>query len=365
VILARRALIASTTASASASGTMARRIAVHFWPAGHLGDDALDEEVELGIVHRHVGAEDRAVQRVGLDAEADAAVQHGRVLAQDRGGVRRAGERDGVLLAELVQQRARAAADQLQAALGQDAGGDDLPDHRLGDVRRLAAGLDDAGQAREERGRELLEHAPDGEVEGVDLDRDAGPRGVDVLADEGAGATEPFRRPVEHDGVVGQLTGALARVGEERPDAAVDVDHRVPLRAPGAGRQRVELPAVVRKAVVEVLGELLEQAGALVEGQGPHGRTADGAGVLDHRCQVEAPARDPRDLLAGRGVEQRLALVVGAEPAPRGVALQHLAHVSPSPRRSRRARHQVGTGPLPGRRSVCNAITDRSVSKYL
>ena len=88
VIFARRALIASTTASASASGTMTRRIAVHFWPALTVISvtTPLTNRSNSGSSDRHVGAEDRAVQRVGLDAEADAAVQHG---AGARAGSRR------------------------------------------------------------------------------------------------------------------------------------------------------------------------------------------------------------------------------------------------------------------------------------
>ena len=107
------------------------------------------------------------------------------------------------------------------------------------------AGLTMLRQPGEERRGELLEHAPDREVEGVDLHRDTGSRGVDVLADEGALAAEPLRLPVEDDGVVGQLAGALGGVGEDRADAAVDVDHRVAPGRTGAGGERVELVLVL------------------------------------------------------------------------------------------------------------------------
>ena len=277
----------------------------------HLGDHALDEQVELRVARGDVGAEHGAVQRVGLDPELDAAVEHRRVLPQVGAGMRGAGERHRVLRPELLEQAGRAAAQQLQGSVGEQAGLEDPAYDELGEVRRLAGRLHDRGQAGQERGRELLEHPPDREVERVDLHRDAGPRGVDVLAEEGALAAEPLEPPVEVDGVVGQLTGALAGDAEHRADAAVDVDHRVPLGGAGAVRQLVELVLDLG----QVLRHRLEQARALVEGQRPDRRTADRPGVVGHRTQVDPGRRDPGHLLAGRRVQQRLTLVVGREPA--------------------------------------------------
>ena len=290
----------------------------------HLGDHGLDVQVELRVVGRDVRAQHRAVERVGLDPEADAAVEHVGVVAQQPGGVGGAGEGDRVLHGQLVEQPARAAAEQLQRALGQDAGLDGAAYDELGEVGGLAGGLDDRGQAGQEGGSELLEHAPDGEVEGVDLHRDARPRGPQVLADERAATPELLERSVEHDRVVGQLALALAGEGEHRADAAVDVDQGVAPGGAGAGRERVHL--VLEPG--QVGRELLEQGRALVEVQRPQRRTADPAGVLDHRAEVEAGAGDPRDLLAGPGVEQGSALVGGAEPASGGIALEQVGHGS-------------------------------------
>ena len=194
---------------------------------GHLGHDALDEEVELRVVGRHVGSEDRAVERVGLHAEPHATVQDGGVLAQRRAGGGRARERDRVLRAQLLEQPGGTAAQQLQGPLGQDARVDDAAYDRLGQVGGLARGLDDARHPGEERGGELLQEAPDREVERVDLHRDPGSGRVQVLPDEGAAPAELLARAVQHDGVVGELAGALGGEGEDRADAAVDVDHRV------------------------------------------------------------------------------------------------------------------------------------------
>ena len=58
-------------------------------------------------------------------------------------------------------------------ALGEDAGLDDAAYDQLGEVRRLAGRLHDGRQPGQERRRELLEEAPDREVERVDLHGDA------------------------------------------------------------------------------------------------------------------------------------------------------------------------------------------------
>jgi hypothetical protein len=65
------------------------------------------------------------------------------------------------------------------------------------------------------------------EVEGVDLHDDAAQRRGEVLADEGVLLAERLDRAVEDDGVGGQLSAALARVGEQGPEATVDVERAV------------------------------------------------------------------------------------------------------------------------------------------
>ena len=70
-------------------------------------------------------------------------------------------------------------------------------------------------------------------------------------------------RPVDVDLRVGHLAAALAGVGEEHADAAVDVDPRVQLRRAGARRELVELGL----ALGERERHLLEQHRALVEGE--------------------------------------------------------------------------------------------------
>ena len=320
VILSSRAAIASVTSSAMPVGTMTRRIAVHFWPALTVISvtTPLTNRSNSGSSVVTSGPSTEQFSESASMPELHPAVQHGRVLAQVGTGRGGAGEGDGVLGTELLDQAGGTAAEQLQGALREQAGLDDPSYDQLGEVRRLAGRLHDGRQAGQERRGELLQEAPDREVERVDLDGDPGTRGVDVPTEEGALPTELFGRTVEDDRVVGQLAGALGREGEDGADAAVDVDRGV---APGRAGARGQLVELVLE-LGEVLGRRLEQPGALVEGQRPQGRPTDGSGVVGHRGEIDAGRGDPGHLLAGRGVEERGALVGGAEPASGGVAFE-------------------------------------------
>ena len=107
------------------SGTSTRRIAVHFCPALTVISvtTPLTKRSNSGSSTRDVRAQDRAVQRVGLDAELDAAVQHRR--GAGAGGRRCAAEPVNATESctpSSVEQAPRAAAEQLQRAFGQQAG---------------------------------------------------------------------------------------------------------------------------------------------------------------------------------------------------------------------------------------------------
>ena len=133
------------------------------------------------------------------------------------------------------------------------------------------AGFTIAGMPARKVGRQLLQHAPAGEVEGVDVDRDALERHADVPPDEGAALRQRLDVAVDVEGLVGKLAAAPAGVGEERPDAALDVDPGIALRGAGRGRDRVEL--VLPRH--EVLRHRLEHPGALVERHRAERRPAD------------------------------------------------------------------------------------------
>ena len=66
-----------------------------------------------------------------------------------------------------------------------------------------------------------------------------------MLAEELAALAERLGVAVEQDRVVRQLAPALAGVAEQHADATVDVELRVERGRAGAGRQRVQLVAVL------------------------------------------------------------------------------------------------------------------------
>ena len=86
-------------------------------------------------------------------------------------------------------------------------------------------------------------------------------RHAHVLPHECPGLRQRFHAAIDVHAAVGQLTRTLARVHEQRADAAVDVDPGVTLGGPGRIRERVE-PVLV---FAEVPGQCLQQRRALVE----------------------------------------------------------------------------------------------------
>ena len=182
---------------------------------------------------------------------------------------------------------------------GRMPGFDHQAHHRLGDIAGGGGGLGDGRHAGNEGRGELLQHAPDREVEGVDLCGDAGNAGVDVLAGEGAVAGEHFHGPVEDDVGVRQFAPALGGEGEQHADAAVDVHHRVDLGGAGAVGDLVELLA----AAVEECGKFLQLQCPLVQCQLAQFALADGAAVFHDLGQVQAVAVDRGQGLTGVGIQ--------------------------------------------------------------
>ena len=178
----------------------------------HLARHLLDEQVELLVVGRA-----RRAPRIAQLSESASALngidfaQQVAVAAQLERGVGRAGEGDDVLAVEPVEQVAGRADHELQAALRQQARLDHHPHHRLGQVAGRGGRLGDAGHAGEEGRREFLEQAPDREVEGVDVHRDAAARHQDV----GAGEAGPSCRAAS-PGLRGRRCPTAARCRPSR-----------------------------------------------------------------------------------------------------------------------------------------------------
>ena len=91
----------------------------------HLPHDFLDENVEFGRSLQRVRPEHSRVQRVAFGDEAHGVARDGGVVAQLLRGLERAGEGEGVLAGQVVEQVAGRPGDELEGALGQDAGCDD------------------------------------------------------------------------------------------------------------------------------------------------------------------------------------------------------------------------------------------------
>ena len=230
---------------------------------GHFAKDRLDEGFELRGLCSDIGAQDGCVEGVRLRAELDAALDDVAVCTQGIRGVSGAGKRHVVAVIQVIQQIVSGAGDELQAALRKNSGIDHEAHAGCGDVAGGRSGLNNGRHARDESRGELFQHAPDGEVEGVDLHRDAGDGGVDVAANEGAVLGKDLRLTIRHDGAVGHLAAALRGEGEHGGNAAVDIDEIIALVSAGLVGQFVELFAVI----LEIDRQLLELEGALVEGE--------------------------------------------------------------------------------------------------
>ena len=223
---ASRFFSAATTSSTIPAGTNVRRIAVHFCPAFTVISftTSFTKRSNSSLPGAASGPSMEKLSESASWLKRTLCSRIARPLRELQPGRGRPGERDGVLTAEMIEQVARAAADELEAARRQDARLDDGARDDLGEVARHRGRLHDARHAREERRRELLQHPPHGEVEGVDLHRDAFERHADVPADERAALAERLGTAVDVVGLVGELAPSAARVGEQRADAAVDVD---------------------------------------------------------------------------------------------------------------------------------------------
>ena len=252
-----RSRVASTTSSTSSRGTSARRIAVHFWPALTVISvtSCLTNSSNSGVSGVGVGAEHRAVERVGLGVEPDRVGHHRRGAAQLAGGGRRAGEEDEVLAAE--RGRARRAA--LPASSCTEPSGQQPASRRsagtTASVRYAVwlAGFTIVGTPARNAGASFSRKPHTGKLKALICT--ATPRsGVQrcwpaKVPRLPSGSTAPSRTTVSS----GSSRSALARVGEHGAEAAVDVDGAVPVGGAGAVRERVELVLVGHQPQAELL----------------------------------------------------------------------------------------------------------------
>jgi len=194
--------------------------------------------------------------------------------------------------------------------------------HGGGEIRRLTRRLDDRRDPGEQRRRQLLEHAPHREVEGVDLERDARQGRVHVPPDEGSLFADRLDIAIGEQVAIGQLAPGAAAVREEGADAAVDVAGGIASGRAGRGRQ-LEVRGFAR---VEVGREGLQRCGSGLEGHALERRTTDPARVVDECPGVEAGAGQAGNRVAGRRIGEHGPAVRRGVPRSGDVAGQHLGH---------------------------------------
>ena len=291
----------------------------------HLADDLLHEEVELLSAGDRVGAKDRAVERVSLHVESHGMLDDGPTFLQETSGRCGAGESDGVLLRDVREQVACAAANELERAFGEDVRGDHLSKHCLSEIRRDRRRLDDRRNAGEQRRGELLQHPPARKIEGIDVERHSLERHTDVATDKRPAFRQRLDRAVDVKRFVGELAPSAAGVREKRTDASFDVDPRIGLRRTGRRGKRIEslLP------LHQVPRHGLEHRGPPMKRQGAQLRPAHPSRVVGHRSEVQAAARRLSEHFAGYRVHEVSGSTFALDPLAERVAPQPLHEALP------------------------------------
>ena len=249
-------------------------------------DDAVDREVDVGVVHD----DDRVL---AAELEVDVLQLVGRVLRDEHAGLARAGERDhrhvGVAHERVARLLAEAVHD-LHDALGQ-AGLVQQVDEALREQRRVLGRLQHDGVAADERGRELPRRDRDREVPRRDRADDA-----DRHADA-------------HHELVAELR--RGRLAEQAPALAAHVVAHVDRFLDVAAGLRLDLPHLAGHQVGELRLVALEQLREAEEDVAALGRRHE-APVLPGGASPSATARSTSaavergnvlDHLAGRGVQ--------------------------------------------------------------
>ncbi|EEF23199.1 conserved hypothetical protein, partial [Ricinus communis] len=285
--------------------------------ARHLARDFLDEQVQFLVVRRDVRREDGGVQRIRFRRERHGFADQVRVAAQFRGRVGRSREGHRVESVQAVQQVARRADDELQAAFRQQFRLHHHPDQRMREIARRGGRLGDAGHRGEEARCEFFQQAPDRKIKSVDVHGDAAARHEDVRAREAAPLAERHGRPFVQHVRRRQFAPADAGVREQRADAALDVDPAVRPRGARQVRDLVQLFLPlhqVRRQGFQALGAFLEVH--------LHQRLyACLAGIRDGFAEVDPVGVRVVDQLVVQGAVQRL-VRLAAEPAAGDQALQ-------------------------------------------
>src|SRR5271170_388802 len=146
-----------------------------------------------------------------------------------------------------------------------------------------------------------------------------------MLSDKGAALRQTLDIAVDIDSGVGQLAGRLPGKGENRTDAAVDVDQGIALGRARTVGERVEFFLEFR----ETFGERLQKTGPLVKRHRAQRGSAHFSSVAEDGGEIHAGGRRLCDDLARRRVPHRDALIAAAPPGAIYIALQVHGLMSP------------------------------------
>ena len=178
----------SATASRCWRGTMARRMAVHFWPALTVISRA------TSLTNRSNSSSSGVTSGARMAQFSESASALNGMLWRTTFGCTRSLAAVSAEPVKVTTSRPsrRSSRSPVEPITSCSAPAGRMPEslhdahHRLGQVAGGGGGLADAGHAGQEAGRELFQQAPDREVEGVDVHRHAAARHQDVRAAEQA-----------------------------------------------------------------------------------------------------------------------------------------------------------------------------------
>ena len=207
----------------------------------HFPGDLLDEQVKFLVTGLYRRPEDGTVQGIRFHGEWNTVGEQVRVVAQTLACGCRAGEGHHVLLVQMLQQVPGAATDQLNSPFGQGAQVNHGRYHRLGQVGGCRCRLDNDRHARRDTGCQFLQHPPDREVVGIDVDGHAVLGRQDMTTHETTFTGQALHVTFHHNHIVGKFPGDQTGVAEHRTDAAFDVRPGIGPCGAGPERQIVEV----------------------------------------------------------------------------------------------------------------------------
>ena len=218
----------------------------------------------------------------------------------------------------MIQQIACRARNQLQRPIGQDAHIQDAADHEFRQIGGLAGRLHQCRHPGDQRRRDLFQHPPDREVEGVDMHRHALQGRQDMLAGEAGILRQRLDRAIGDQLRIRQFPPRLRGQRQKRADTAFDIDPAIGPRRPGPEAFGIEILFHLQ----QLQADFLQHQRALMDGHRAQGPPALPAPVIQRRRMIEARGVDQRHHLAGCGIQQRLAVAAAGPPFAAEIGLQ-------------------------------------------